>query len=148
MKPRANRPPQSDELSDQELSQFLIKLAGLYASEATGNLRLAAALQRLATKLDPARGRAFETSKTGKKAIEPTYALAGLSEARRIASAEISSRETLIHLANTRFGIPPSRLRRMKIDEVRRLVQAAIEHEASLDAIAKVASSAGASRTS
>lgn len=142
-------------LSRPELARFLSRLAGLYSSDEYGNLALAEALRVLAEEVrESGRGERKE-AKANVKTREPLTA-ARLNEFRSLSSESVAqfisdeqrTKDELLALASSRFSMPVSQLRRMKLSEVRNAVKSALLHEHSIEILSEEAGRDGSNRKS
>jgi hypothetical protein len=151
-----SKPPvvSSENLSPIELSRFLRSLAALYRDVTWGNPALSQALSDLARDL----ARESQSSRNTLKADrnkqshntgDPLrFASFNADEIRRFLDDNNNSKFELIDLASARFSIPRSRLMRLRTEEVRERIRAALLNEDSLHIISQEAQRGGAKRSS
>jgi hypothetical protein len=149
--------PSKELLPNRELARFIRRFAALYGQDEGQNALVHRSLMHLANELvkseDYPKARAKPlpspnriTKVMGRK--EFRNASMSLGEARRLLGDRSASKNELIELATSRFGIAKGRLNRSSIDEVVDIITAAADHEESLDVISARAEAAGRSRTS
>jgi hypothetical protein len=158
---KRNRPHQSEfrfggeKPSSKDVARFLRGVADLYRDPTWGNPALSQSLYELARNLlrKPSNLKR-DKNRTGSSKLDSS------SKTRRpfesLDASEIShflddaghSKRQLVELAFGRFGIPRSRLLRLKTTEVRERIRAALLHEDSLHIISEEARRGGAKRSS
>jgi hypothetical protein len=142
-------------LSKSALSDFLDQLAALYRSREFGNLSLATALRELAKEVR--RSAPLEKLETG-SSVKRASTRSGnelqllreldLQSVQRFLADQGKSKTELLELAAERFSIPRSQLKRMKIADVRQVINSAMLHESSIEIIAEESKRDGSARTS
>jgi hypothetical protein len=81
--------------------------------------------------------------------IEPsTFRTMEIGEVRHLLDQDRLTKPKLLELARFRFGMPPSRLSRLPLNEAVEAVRAAAAHEESLDIIERNAEASGRARKS
>ncbi|MGO6747307.1 hypothetical protein ACCS93_33425 [Rhizobium ruizarguesonis] len=136
-------------ISDVELARYLRQVAVVHKDRRTGNPLLATALQRLADRLE-------NEGMTAHAETEETQATLSFEELKELDEEAVSrfiedpekNKAALVALAASRFSIPPSKLLRMKLSEVREALKAALQHENSLRIIGLEAERQGSYRKS
>jgi hypothetical protein len=155
--PISNQPFQihNAAISNSALADFLIQLAKLYASPEFGNPALATALRELARNVRRSSSSNIRKNRLSKEGIttQPTHnleILKGLDHlsVERFIADETKTKNELLDLAEARFSIPRSQLKRMKIVEVQQVIQSALLHESSIEIISKEARRDGSTRSS
>ncbi len=142
-------------ISPLELARFLAQLANLYASPDYGNPQLSLALRELASAIrrkEPASTRGNRSKDEALREISPER----LDELRALGPESIvafladesKTKTELLGLASARFSMPVSQLKRMRIDEVRQAINAALLHESSIAILSAEAGRDGANRSS
>lgn len=144
-----------------EIVALLRLMSQMCANPRTGNQELSRALRDVADALKPFSSkpvsglklqnmRTTQGTKPRRVAIELPSTLDSLtqSEIEAIANDSRYSKSQLIELGAKRFAISPASLARMRVDQLRGALLAAVEREASLDAITREATRSGRSRSS
>lgn len=149
-------------ISDRALATFLDELAEIYRSKETGNAPLANSLHLLAKAVRRRTFQLGETSGSSQKATGPkgekspkpkspgADALAMLSptDVQAFLRDESKTKNELLDLASARFSIPISQLKRLKAEEVRSTIEAALHHEHSIDILSTESRRDGSARSS
>ena len=153
------RGDRQNELSAKDLARFLRELSALHNNFQTGNPALSAALGQLAkviqrhpsvrlSELLPGIVYAPEARKP--KAKSPSKYLVGidlafleLARVKELISQKQLTKEDLVHIGSTRFGIPSSGLRRQTRSAVLDAVDMALRNEESLAIISREANRQG-----
>lgn len=167
--PKARMAAAAPRVPDRALAAFLDDLARVYRSKETGNLPLANSLHLLAKSVRRRSLQPLEDgeagSVTGEKAIKGAGRPKSSNPAPRPLDAEVlaklsqeqvlaflrdqtKSKNELLDLAAARFSIPVSQLKRLKAEEVRDTIEAALHHEHSIDILSVESRKDGASRSS
>lgn len=143
-----------EKVSPSVLSAFLMRSADSLMVAGSGNLALAEALRDLAKtvrKKLPSAG----TAKTPppERPVKPALSnehlrLMSIGEIEGFVADEERTKEELLDLAEARFSIPRSQLKRMKVIEVREALNSAIHHESSIEILGQEARKDGAGRRS
>jgi hypothetical protein len=144
-----------EKLSPGELARFLRNLASFYKNPILGNRRLSTALSDLARNLTRENTAAFQT-KANLSRDRGATALGGPLRFESFSPEEIgqflanpnNSKLQLIELASGRFGIPRAKLMRLRTEEVRERIKAALLHENSLQILSEEAQRGGTKRSS
>ena len=146
-----------------DLAKYLVRWANLQGDERTGNQGVSEGLRLLAASLRPHRSRPIsdlaDLRMTGKDERsrrrgerKPAFELPSdletvtLESVTEIVGNANVQKKQLIELAGCRFGIPASRLSRLKREDAIASIEAAVEHESSLAAIERNARLAGKRR--
>lgn len=152
-------------ISDRALATFLDELAAIYRSKETGNAPLANSLYLLAKAV---RRRTFQLGEAEKESEKSTKitetkvekppkpkppgadALAKLTptDVQAFLQDDSKTKNELLDLASARFSIPISQLKRLKAEEVRSTIEAALHHEHSIDILSTESRRGGSARTS
>ncbi len=140
-------------ISPLDLAKFLDQLTDIYASPSYGNPLLCDALRELALEQRANIKRLKIGSKNKmlrKLSSECLDKLRTLSpeSIRTFLADKSKTKADLFELASARFSIPTSQLKRMKIEEVRQAINAALLHESSLEILSEEAGREGANRLS
>jgi hypothetical protein len=141
-------------LTVDDLIKYLSRLASLNGEYRTGNQDLSDGLQELARALRPHAGRTVsdfadqmkemsrrpEATASKRKATLPA-SLESLSrdEIERMLNSENYTKTQIMEIGNRRFGIPESKLARASKKDALTTVAAALDHERSLEVIARQA---------
>ena len=165
-KKRAPYPAEDGQLLVADMVQYLLNLAKLYEKDKTGNAGLSEGLRCVARALRPyadflvpeltdaIKKRApiknsFKiTSNKAKLDLPRVLESISKKNVERILSDKGYTKEQIIELGFQRFGISRSKLKRLRKEDARNSVRAALEHEKSLDAIAMEARRGGKARVS
>lgn len=159
---KRNKPKQSrfdfssEKVSPIELARFLRGLANFYRDPQWGNAPLAKALHEVARNLTSQRESAKRPARPQtRRKIAPLLSMDkwrfdgfDASEVTRFLNDLNNSKLDLIELAAIRFGIPRSKLMKLRTEEVRDRIRAALLHEDSLHIISEEARRGGAKRSS
>ena len=159
---KANVDTQEEQLYVTDIVQYLSNLAKLNGEEKTGNIAFSQGLQDLVRILRPfaectvselsdvlkERSNARTTNaRTAKKARDQFTMLLPASietmaqnDVLQILDDESCTKQQIIDLGVRRFGISQSKLQRLRKEDARATVRAALAHERSLDVIATEAS--------
>ena len=143
-----------EELSSVDLARFLRGLGSLYRDPKWGNPALGKALHQLARDLINRRNLPPTTQKLRRDKPSPpsrdrsSFNTFSANEIRRFLADLTKSKLELIELASIRFGIPRSKLMRLRTEEVRDRIHAALLNEDSLHIISEEAQRGGAKRSS
>lgn len=138
-------------LSEKDVVRYLRQQASLNKDKRWGNPALAQALERLATRLEGeiqvstsvAQGE-HELSLPDEQQLRTME----LSDIAKLLDDERRTKAELIELAFVRFSIPRSRLQRMVLADIHDVLQAAVQHEASIAIIGREAERQGSDRRS
>jgi len=147
-KSRRNKAFEVRALSDAEVARYLRHLVTMHKDKRTGNPLLATALSRLADRLE--QGNIPVPSAREEQSPLPLGDLEKFdSDAiTQFLDDDSKPKAALVELAASRFGIPRSKLYRMKISEVRDTINSALQHENSLKIIGQEAERQGTYRKS
>jgi hypothetical protein len=140
-------------ISNCELADFLIKSADFYNSGLCANRKLSNSLKKLAVMV---RDGNFPQKNYSESKPENKSSIIGEEELRSLTLDEVQNiindkskkKEELIRVANLRFSMPISQLKKIKIDEVVEKINSSILHERSIAIISEAADRDGESRTS
>lgn len=142
-------------ISQTELAKFLVQLADIYASPEYGNRPLSEALRDLAatvkrTEKIKARRERLERKSPQELSLGQANELRELDQEsiRTFLADENKTKAELLRLASVRFSMPISQLKRMKTDEVRQTINAALLHENSIEILSEESVRDGANRNS
>ncbi len=153
-------------LSVLDIVGYLIDLAKLNEEEKTGNPELSRGLRHLAKALrryrdyplseltDVLGGKSSQSNRPKRAPVKTKLTLPSdlediqISEAERILKNEGYTKQQVVELGFSRFGISRSLLTRLSKEDAVISVQAALEHEKSLDVIAREARRSGVVRVS
>ena len=154
-----------DRLLVKDLVRYLSGLAKLHEEGKTGNPELSRGLRQVAHVLRPFAGyrvaeltdvisRKRNTSATGSKAnsrrpkaqLPSELELMSQDDIVKILDDEVYTKQQIAELGFRRFGISRSMLERLRKDDALASVRAALDHEKSLDVIAREARRAGRAR--
>jgi hypothetical protein len=145
----------SSAISKSALADFLVQLATLYASPEFGNPAVATALRELANSVrrNVPYGARDSRSSSERPTTQPTLEfelLRGLDRqaVERFIADETKSKNELLDLAVARFSIPRSQLKRMKVADVRQVINSALLHESSIEILSEEAKRDGLARSS
>ena len=147
---------QSRELSVNEVSRFLKRLATFYRDPRTGNPGLSEALAELASALGRRSGMRFseavaELNPPPKQS--PSLDLSRLKcleleEVKKMLSNPDIKKSDLMELGVERFAISRSRMMRLNTEQVLETIRSAVRHEESLSSISREAQRSGSQRSS
>lgn len=153
-------------LSVLDIVGYLMDLAKLNEEEKTGNPELSKGLRHLAKALrrygdcplsdlkNVLRGTPSQSNGPKRASVKTKLTLPSdledihISEAESILNNEGYTKQQVVELGFSRFGISRAMLMRLSKEEAVASVQAALEHEKSLDVIAREARRSGAVRVS
>ena len=158
------------ELEDNQLLvgdmvQYLLNLARLYDKNKTGNAKLSEGLRSVAHALRPyadcmvleltdsikrkapSPGRRRTVSTKAKPQLPPAMESIGQEDIERILNDGNYTKQQVAELGVRRFGISRSKLERLRKEDARDSVRAALEHEKSLDVISMEARRGGKARS-
>lgn len=148
-----------------DMVRYLLSLANLYEKDKTGNKELSQGLRSLAHALRPfgncamleladaIKEKAPATDRRKTASTKPKSQLPrGLEsidekEIDRILNDESYTKKQMAELGLRRFGISRSKLERLRKQDARDSIRAALEHEKSLDVIAMEARRGGKARS-
>jgi hypothetical protein len=142
-------------ISKPALADFLDQLAALYASREFGNTALATTLRELASAVR--RGVPYDTHNSHLSSKRPSTRPAPDFEllreldrqaVERFIADDTKSKDELLDLATARFSIPRSQLKRMKVADVRQVINSALLHESSIEILSEEAKRDGSARSS
>ena len=163
---RARAQPTSREADDEilvgDIMQYLSALVRLHGVEKTGNIPMSNALSRLVDALRPysdlpmseaaaafpaprrnsARGHGSDRDNT---VLPDQLETVSLAEVEQILDRDCTKDE-IAEIGARRFGMSRSKLRRLRKEDARESIRAALAHEVSLDVISREARSGGAAR--
>jgi hypothetical protein len=142
----------SQGLSEKDVVRYLRQQASLQKDKRWGNPALAQALERLASKLeaemaDAPRSRQSQLDLHSWPTVDDLRRIE-LSAIPKLIRDENITKAELVELAFVRFSIPRSRLQRLRMEDIRDVIQAAAEHEASITIIGREAERQGSGRRS
>lgn len=148
-------PLRSDrQISAAEIARFLKSLAAIYRNPKLGNPALSEALWKLAACL-LSTGSTSEGARAFSRENAPPISAGARQfqalepdEIRGLLSDEKMSKVDLIELASARFSIPRAKLTRMRTEEVRETIRAALLHEDSIKILSQEAQRGGENRSS
>ena len=154
-----------DQLRVADMVEFLVSLAKLYEKDKTGNAELSRGLRSVAHVLHPyadclvleladaikKKAASTDRRKTAsarlKPQLPPTLESIGQADVERILNDEDYTKRQIAELGVRRFGISRSKLERLRKNDARDSVRAALEHEKSLDVISMEARRGGEARS-
>ena len=152
-----------DQILVNDIARYLLGLARLHEEEKTGNIELSRGLHNLATALRPyadspvselsatfARTASVDNarvrSRKPKAELPPELESLSHEDVEKILANGDYTKEQVAELGNQRFGISRSRLVRLRKEDAREAVRAAVAHERSLDVISEEAGRGGRAR--
>ena len=159
---RTNSREVDDEILVGDIVRYLSTLVRLHAVEKTGNIPMSKALSRLVNALRPysdlpmaeavatfpapqqnsARKHGPERDNT---ALPDQLETVSLAEVEQILDGDCTKDE-IAEIGARRFGMSRSKLRRLRKEDARESIRAALAHEVSLDVISREARSGGVAR--
>ena len=158
-----SRGADEDRLLVTDVAGYLIGLAKLHDDDKTGNPELSKGLRQVARVLGPfasypvqeltqvVRAERLKLDAEERRAhsrhrnpvLPPDLETLGQNEVASIIGDDCYTKQQIAELGSRRFGISRAKLMRLRKDEAWRSIRAALDHEKSLDAIARQARKVG-----
>jgi hypothetical protein len=158
--------PASSEVDDEilviDIVRYLSALVRLHRAKKTGNIGMSMALSRLADALRPYSDLSMSeavaafhaperdtarkhNSDLGNTVLPDQLESMSLSDVKQVLD-EDHTKDEIAEIGARRFGMSRSKLRRLRKEDAREAIRAALAHEVSLDVISREARSGGVAR--
>lgn len=143
-------------ISQSDLAEFLIKLSDIYASAEYGNQALSDALHDLALNIIQKNRIGANTKQIRANKNIPELSPDEIKNIKELShesiknflSDERKTKNDLLNLAYIRFSMPVSQLKRMKTDDLKHAITAALLHESSIEILSEESIRDGTHRNS